>query len=142
MQTFLPYSDFAQSAASLDMRRLGKQRVEVLQILNALTGRSNGWLTHPATILWRDHIPALVTYGLRVCEEWTGRGYKDTVKDKLLVIARESSIDMESPIEVPTLILERDFNRSHQSNLIRKDPIYYRPIFGWEVPDDLPYIWK
>ena len=33
MQTFLPYPDFARSAAVLDRQRLGKQRVEVLQIL-------------------------------------------------------------------------------------------------------------
>jgi hypothetical protein len=36
MQTFLPYPNFAQSAACLDNKRLGKQRVEVLKILNAL----------------------------------------------------------------------------------------------------------
>lgn len=37
MQTFLPYPDFEQSAKCLDNRRLGKQRVEVLQLLIALT---------------------------------------------------------------------------------------------------------
>jgi hypothetical protein len=36
MQTFLPYPDFAKSAAVLDNKRLGKQRVECLQILTAL----------------------------------------------------------------------------------------------------------
>ena len=36
MQTFLPYADFERTAAVLDVRRLGKQRVEVLQICNAL----------------------------------------------------------------------------------------------------------
>ena len=36
MQTFLPYPDFAASAAALDDRRLGKQRVEALQVLRAL----------------------------------------------------------------------------------------------------------
>ncbi len=36
MQTFLPYPDFARSAAVLDPARLGKQRVETLQILRAL----------------------------------------------------------------------------------------------------------
>jgi hypothetical protein len=40
VQTFLPYPDFAASAASaaaLDSKRLGKQRVEALQVLRALT---------------------------------------------------------------------------------------------------------
>ena len=36
MQTFLPYPDFRQSAACLDYRRLGKQRVEGVQILKAI----------------------------------------------------------------------------------------------------------
>ncbi len=39
MQTFLPYADFERSAAVLDRQRLGKQRVETLQIFQALTGR-------------------------------------------------------------------------------------------------------
>ena len=36
MQTFLPYPDFAKSAMCLDNKRLGKQRIECLQILKAL----------------------------------------------------------------------------------------------------------
>ena len=39
MQTFLPYPDFKKSASCLDYKRLGKQRVEGLQILNAIQGR-------------------------------------------------------------------------------------------------------
>ncbi|WP_407659745.1 pyrimidine dimer DNA glycosylase/endonuclease V, partial [Kineococcus indalonis] len=35
MQTFLPYPGFARSAAVLDAPRLGKQRVETLQVLRA-----------------------------------------------------------------------------------------------------------
>ena len=37
MQTFLPFADFRKSAAALDNARLGKQRVECLQILRALS---------------------------------------------------------------------------------------------------------
>ena len=35
MQTFLPYENFAASAAVLDNKRLGKQRVETLQVIKA-----------------------------------------------------------------------------------------------------------
>ena len=38
MQTFLPYESFAESAKVLDWRRLGKQRVEGMQIIKAITG--------------------------------------------------------------------------------------------------------
>jgi len=34
-----------------------------------------------------------------------------------------------------------EFTLSHQSNLLRKDPEFYRPVFGPDVPDDLPYVW-
>ena len=37
MQTFLPYRGFTESARVLDTRRLGKQRVETIQVLRALT---------------------------------------------------------------------------------------------------------
>jgi len=33
MQTFLPYPDLRDSVACLDNKRLGKQRVEAMQIL-------------------------------------------------------------------------------------------------------------
>lgn len=38
MQTFLPYENFEESAWALDTRRLGKQRVETYQIMQALFG--------------------------------------------------------------------------------------------------------
>jgi len=41
MQTFLPYESFRESAKVLDWRRLGKQRVEGMQIINAIEGKTN-----------------------------------------------------------------------------------------------------
>ena len=65
MQTFLPYKDFTKSAKALDNKRLGKQRVEVKQILNALDGKSKGWTNHPATNMWRDMKQPLHNTALR-----------------------------------------------------------------------------
>src|SRR4051812_38850078 len=85
LQTFLPYADFAASAAVLDDRRLGKQRVETLQILRALVFPSyKGWKNHPATRMWRGFTPALVAYGLDVCAEWSRRGRADAVAQTLV----------------------------------------------------------
>jgi hypothetical protein len=47
VQTFLPYPDFAESAQVLDQARLGKQRVEALQVLRAVTLPGYGWQSHP-----------------------------------------------------------------------------------------------
>lgn len=60
MQTFLRYEDFVATAAVLDDRRLGKQRVETYQIPRALTWSSHGWKNHPAVKMWRGFVPALV----------------------------------------------------------------------------------
>jgi hypothetical protein len=69
VQTFLPYEDFVATAAVLDDRRLGRQRVETYQILRALTWTSYGWKNHPAVKMWREFVPALVRYGLDVCDD-------------------------------------------------------------------------
>lgn len=60
VQTFLPYPDFERSAAVLDPARLGKQRVETLQVLRALELPDYGWRNHPAVGMWRGRTPALV----------------------------------------------------------------------------------
>ena len=69
MQTFLPYPDFARSARVLDRKRLGKQRVETLQVLRAATVPGYGWYRHPATAMWAGHVPALVAYGPTATED-------------------------------------------------------------------------
>ena len=64
MQTFLPTSDFRESARLLDYKRLGKQRVEGMQLLNAMQPDydKKGWLKHPAKIMWEGHEDMLRKY--------------------------------------------------------------------------------
>src|SRR4051812_48344656 len=77
MQTFLPYRDLARSAEVLDAPRLGKQRVETLQVLRALELGEYGWRSHPVVRMWRGRTPALVAYGLAVVRAWQARGDAD-----------------------------------------------------------------
>ncbi|WP_370947972.1 MSMEG_6728 family protein [Amycolatopsis sp. cg5] len=74
MQTFLPYPGFRETAAVLDQRRLGKQRVEAIQVLRALTVPGYGWRHHPAAAMWAGYEEALVRYGLDICEIWCATG--------------------------------------------------------------------
>jgi len=135
MQTFLPYPDFVKSAESLDIKRLGKQRVEVLQLLNSFHKPNyKGWKNHPAREMWRGHEQALVVYGCAVCSVWKARGYKDTCFEK---IAYYTTND---PITLPSWIGRDDIHLSHKSNLIRKYPEYYKPLWP-DVPNNLEYIW-
>lgn len=134
MQTFLPFPSFVETASALDYRRLGKQRVETLQILRTLTGESEGWGNHPAVRMWRGYESALALYGLVICAEWVNvRGYRDTCAARIAEFAR-------GPARLPEWIGDTDFHRSHASNLIRKDADFYGPRFPG-VPSDLPYIW-
>lgn len=136
MQTFLPYADFKESAAVLDRERLGKQRVETLQILYALT-LGSGWVHHPVTKMWRGYEPALVQYGFDICDEWISRGYKDTVRQKLESIL--SSLPSQD-IVLPHWLGDIELHQSHRSNLLRKDSVFYSQ-YGWTEPNDLEYKW-
>ena len=136
MQTFLPTSNFAESAKYLDYRRLGKQRVEVLQLLNSFHKPNyKGWKNHPAREMWRGYENALVMYGQAICNEWLSRGYKDTCFGK---ITAHYNGNLNS--ELPSWVGLEDIHLSHKSNLIRKYPEYYKPFWP-DVPDNLEYIW-
>lgn len=140
VQTFLPFSSFTKCAQVLDRSRLGKQRVEVVQILRALLGETKGWANHPAVLMWAGYEGALVLYGLRICDEWSGRGYRDTQRARLVEIATTHGISREDPPRPPWLG-DADIHRGYRSNLLRKDPEHYGPLFEPDLPHDLPYVW-
>ncbi|NYI06742.1 hypothetical protein FHU37_003685 [Allostreptomyces psammosilenae] len=144
MQTFLPHPGFATSARLLDDRRLGKQRVETFQILRALVWPSYGWKNHPAVAMWRGFVPALVSYGTAVCAEWTARGHQDSLARQLAEFTGGRVAGWAELRErglLPPWLGRQAVHLSHRSALLRKDPGYYRPLFGEELPDDLPYVW-
>lgn len=132
MQTFLPFDDFHQSARVLDSKRLGKQRVEVLQILKAIIDES-GWIHHPATHMWRGHTNALVSYGVIICNEWINRGNKDTCLQQIANYERPNF-----NYDLPPWFGQEDFHAAHRSNLVRKEPAYSK-VF--EEDGSLPYCW-
>ena len=140
MQTFLPYPSFVDSASVLDRSRLGKQRVEALQLLRAVTIPTYGWRNHPAAKMWRGYIPALTRYGLDMTDAWIERGHADTVRRQILDFAPEVETVAQSDLDLPPWLGDDALHLSHRSNLIRKDPGYYGALFPG-VPADLPYVW-
>lgn len=134
MQTFLPYKSFKKSAKCLDNKRLGKQRVETLQILQCLD-RPNHWKNHPAVKMWNGYENALVLYGMFICNEWLERGFKDTCFLKILKF-----FDINTTTKFPSFIGSKVFHDSHKSNLLRKNSKHYSK-FRWKVSNDLPYYW-
>jgi hypothetical protein len=148
MQTFLPVADFAESARLLDSPRLGKQRVETLQVLRALELDDYGWVTHPVVRMWRGRTAALVVYGRAMVAEWRSRGFADSTDRLIAEFAPEaadaSQADMAAAGLLPTWVGDEELHRSHRSNLLAKDPDFYRPAFADRFPgepEDLPYLW-
>jgi hypothetical protein len=147
MQTFLPYADFAASAAVLDERRLGKQRVEALQVLRALTYEGYGWQRHPAVRMWAGYPRALAAYGLTVCDRWTAAGHADTCAATIGTDLTRAGLAPPRSQQtlarlgmLPGWLGDERLHRSHRAALVRKDPDFYGPIFG-DVDPTLPYYW-
>lgn len=152
MQTFMPYPSYEETARCLDYRRLGKQRVECKQILQALgvpvggpaLAKPSSWRNHPATRMWQGHEMELCEYAIDICAEWIRRGYKDTLLGQFLD-ARSHVTPTAADVAAgqylaPAWLGDKDFHASHRSNLLRKLPEHYSQ-FGWTEPDNLPYVW-
>lgn len=148
MQTFLPFSNFDDSARTLDLKRLGKQIMESGQIMRALTVPSYGWKNHPATKMWAGHEGSLLLYTADIADEWKHRRGKEHGAWTRIVseFGKHGTIKpfidfiSEGRHQPPAWLGDKDFHISHQSNLVRKEPDHYREFFP-DVPDDLEYVW-
>ena len=147
MQTFVPYPDLRLSCQVLDDRRLGKQRVECLQVVRGLTVPGYGWRRHPAVTMWAGFLEALGRYSLTCCEVWVDLGFADTCAATIAADLATAGVhhirtqaELAAAGALPAWLGDEDFHRSHRSSLVRKDPDHYRSRFP-DVPDDLPYVW-
>ena len=136
MQTFLPYESFEESASVLDYKRLGKQRVEGMQIINAISGVPKkdgkpyiGWVSHPCSVMWKPYVNALKHYTNIIILEWVKRGYNNNMQ-----------LYEFDNLEMPHWLGKEEFHSSHRANLLRKDYEYYSK-FGWKEDLGNPYVW-
>jgi hypothetical protein len=129
MQTFLPYPGFRESAATLDNRRLGKQRVEAFQILKTLRTGRKAWSNHPAVKMWREHEDALVLYMDAMIKEWIHRGFKNTMV-----------IEPVGDVLYPQWLGKETFHSAHRAALLAKAPEHYG-AFGWSEVPEIRYEW-
>ena len=147
VQTFVPFESFTHSAAVLDQRRLGKQRVEILQILRALARPGYGWGSYPAVLMWRGHEEALGAYARAVADAWDALGFRDTTRTSIAAELAALGIDtvrsqeeLAAAGQLPAWLGDPQLHRSHRSALIRKDPDHYGRHFP-EDREDVPYHW-
>ena len=150
MQTFLPYKDFIQTAKVLDYRRLGKQRVEALQIHNIITGKqkTNGWVNHPAVNMWRGYPEALALYHDSMIHEWVARGYKNSMAylspkasqsgvfypnvDYRLPSGHHRLSEGKATIQLPSWVSDQALHQQYKTLLLQKDYQFYKAF--WPTP--------
>jgi hypothetical protein len=156
----MPYMSVVKSAKVLDRQRLGKQRVEALQIAEVIIKDSNvvfaydkkdgeikpvAWRNHPCVKMWKPYLKYLLyIYIPAIMNEWESREYKnEKCSVKLWKLQKQNPLNgdlLSDDFESPHWLTE-DFCKAHRSNLLRKKPEYYRDKFEEGLPDNLPYIW-
>lgn len=170
MQTFLPFADFSKSAACLDDKRLGKQRVECLQILKALqpparcepckgTGTlSFGWIRGVAQSMaqcprckaegyipraWSNHPATRMWRGYEnalIC-------YGQTMCDEWIARGNEDTCRdklarymIRESTKSPPWMHDERLHSSHRAALLYKLPAHYSQ-FGWTETPKQDYYW-
>ena len=101
------------------------------------------WSNHPIVKMWNGYESALLRYGLFICDEWKRRGFVDKMKNKFIEELGKRALQL-GPGDFlkgePEWIKNTSLMASHRSNLLRKNYNHYKQ-FGWNVPNDLPYVW-
>ncbi len=139
MQTFFCEWEPEACARVLDRLRLGKQRIEAIQVARILTETTDkrGWRGHPAVRMWRPWVPYLVhRYIPALLAEWRARGYESPRCEAYL---RELQTVVPHAGPRPAWVTE-PFIRAHRAALIRKAPDHYGRLWPG-VPAELPLIW-
>ena len=138
MQTFLPHMNIVTAINILDNKRLGKQRVEAIQIASCLLEKETRWKNHPAVLMWKGYEAYLVFFYIFITiSAFASRGFRN---EKCLIhYARLSKLVSRTNLKRPPWYNER-FVKAHQSNLVRKNKEYYSKHFP-NVKNDLEYIW-
>lgn len=154
-----PISNILYTAKILDDRRLGKQRVEAMQIIDAIEKDGKGWKNHPATAAWRyrpierlsdtgldiadsvpteinesiqkAYLPALKLYHDIMIREWVDRGKNNNMEVFYTDEEYQSFIKgmWKNSIPFPEWCSIDSVQYSHATRLIQKDPGHYTPIF-------------
>lgn len=146
VNTFCLDNDPKVCAKLLDYRRLGKQRVEAMQIIDAINSLESNdekvaWKNHPAVKMWmhsdtkiqKQYLNALKYYLNCMIDEWVNRGYKNEMKHKKVI----------EPVIMPWWFTNKYIQLTHKCSLMRKDEKYYSFLETDETKENIKYgyIW-
>lgn len=138
--TFLPFPDIEKSLRTLDKRRLGKQRVEAKQILQALDKETKGWVNHPATRMWEGYKFLLKHYYNETLRIWAEVGGVNKLLEPISLTEDEQLL-LDKGLK-PYWWGWEPFHESHKAALVRKDNQYYSHLMDPESKYlQLGYVW-
>jgi hypothetical protein len=159
MQTFFTTTgSVTEHAQYLDNKRLHKQALEAWQILMTLTEldpegnyrEPKGWKHHPAVIMWAGREYALTQYAISMVDEWERRGFKSSLRFKILrtwmkyVGNRHADINYGSPKWMHPEVFP-DIVTTHRQALLVKNYSWYSQ-WNWQEdigvePTEYTYLW-
>ncbi|MCS7094410.1 MAG: pyrimidine dimer DNA glycosylase [Thaumarchaeota archaeon] len=164
MQIFRPYVDWRRSADVLDDRRLGKQRVECMQVLNVILRKlgwindgRKGWLNHPIGLLYynsgKPYVRDIVGFFNACVQEWVNRGFRNSIdlSDISHLLARVEGtegtpITRIHELEYRRVLLVKDpahyvraFPREEVIEVLETEPVFMSGINGWIFKDMARY---
>jgi hypothetical protein len=127
MQAFLPFSDFNESAASLDNKRLNKQLLEGRQIYQIIAENrtKGGWVNHPIVNMWKKYDNALFEYLIAIKNECNYRNIQTQKNWDAIINIHNANWNRGNGVVMPPWIGDERVHLSHRQNLYKKDPDYY-----------------
>lgn len=146
MQTFIPFTDHAESAEVLDNLRLNKQLLEGRQIYSILATNKTkgGWVRHPAVLMWKNYDNALYNYLVAIKNECDNRGISTEKNWNAIQEMYDWNWDRGDSIVMPPWWGDERVHQSHRHNLYKKDPEWYH-MFVNESPvsccERCSYVW-
>jgi hypothetical protein len=94
--------------------------------------------------MWRGHTAGLVVYALAMVRVWRERGFADSTETLIAEFAPDAAAMTQPEAAaaglLPSWVGDEELHLSHRSNLLAKDPDFYRSRFPAD-PADLPYKW-
>lgn len=133
MITFLPYANFYQSCACLDLARLRNQRSEARFIYRIITGEwtSKRWENSVGVRMWRGYSQALAQYYNSCLDAFADRGYRNVTMQYIIC---------DDPLILPDWLDNDRLHSSHRQTLLWKKPEWYQQ-FGWKEQAVYQYYW-
>lgn len=143
MQTFLPFGSFMATAECLDMRRLGKQRIETKQILQCLLGEgSTGWANHPIVQAWAGYEEGLAVYGLYISAEWRDRKYLDNQFPWFQEYRLKIRNGGRHMTQFPPWTRMSEVHEAYKRLLVWKQPEIYEEVFDFVQITEPEFPWE